>query len=257
MYSNTSATRITTKINVMVLARASGVLQHDVRHGIAAVAAAIDDLFQQFVQVADHHGLKRLVLAAVDFTEEVEHHVVGLAFNGLQAVVHLLDRSQRRHPPQQSDHLRERFSCPLHQVDLPGKVDDGQTLRGKIKTLGEFFDGLANTVHGIRQGFNVFTFQSGDERVDQFLADLLGDSLVLAASKCELVQRTRMAAVLKQVDQQLCQGTGFVGAGFQQIEELCIAAEEFLNGKHVARLWALIANNSQLILPKWSPVRHA
>src|SRR5436305_1855041 len=57
MYSNTSAIRITTKINVMALARASGVLQHDVRHGIAAVATAVNDLFQQVVQVAGHHGL--------------------------------------------------------------------------------------------------------------------------------------------------------------------------------------------------------
>src|SRR5215212_3576139 len=38
MYSNTSAIRITTKINVMLLVRASGVLEYDVRNGVAAVA---------------------------------------------------------------------------------------------------------------------------------------------------------------------------------------------------------------------------
>src|SRR3954469_20132430 len=58
MYSNTSAIRITTKINVMVLVRASRVFEHDVRNGIAAIAAAVDSSFEQIVQIADHHGRK-------------------------------------------------------------------------------------------------------------------------------------------------------------------------------------------------------
>src|SRR6188472_797905 len=50
MYSNTSAIKITTKINAMVVARASGVLEDDVRNGIATVAATIDSPFQQIVE---------------------------------------------------------------------------------------------------------------------------------------------------------------------------------------------------------------
>src|SRR2546430_15570891 len=46
MYSNTSAVRITTKTSVMIVARVSGVLEHDVRDGVAAIAAAINGPLQ-------------------------------------------------------------------------------------------------------------------------------------------------------------------------------------------------------------------
>ena len=102
----------------------------------------------------------------------------------------------------------------------------------QIETLRELFDHLANAVHRVRQGLDVFALQPGDERVDQLLADLLGDPLVLAASQGKLVQRMRVAAVLKQFDQQAGKRLGFVGAGFQQVEKLRIVAEVLLNGKH-------------------------
>jgi hypothetical protein len=41
------------------------VLKHDVRNRIATIAAAVDGSFQQVVQVADHHGLQWLELAAI------------------------------------------------------------------------------------------------------------------------------------------------------------------------------------------------
>ncbi len=207
------------------------------RNGVAAVAAAVDDLFQQIVQVANHHRLQRLELAAVDFAQQVEHHIVGFAFDALQAVVHRLDGFQRRHFPQQPDHLRKRFGRPLHELHLPREVDDSQTLRGKIETLREFFDHLANAVHRIRERLDVFPLQARDERVDQLLADLFGDVLVFAASQGKFMQRMRMAAVFQQLDQQPGQGLGFVGAGFQQIEKLRIVAEVLLDRKTWALAW--------------------
>ena len=42
----------------------SGILQDDVGDDIAGVAAAVDDLFEQFVKVLQHDDLERLVLAA-------------------------------------------------------------------------------------------------------------------------------------------------------------------------------------------------
>src|SRR4051812_27343754 len=134
MYSNTSAIRITTKINAMLLVRASGVFEYDVRNGVAAIAAAVDCPFEQIVQVADHQGRQRLELAAIGFTQEVEHQVVCLALDTLQTIVHRLHGFQRWHLPQQANHLRERLGRPLHELYLPGEVNDLEPLRGQIES---------------------------------------------------------------------------------------------------------------------------
>src|SRR4051812_37330447 len=113
MYSKTSAIRITTKINVMVLVRASGVLEHNMRNGVAAVTAAVDGPLQEIIQVADHQSGKRLEFTTVGVTQQLEHQVVCLAFDSLQTIVHFLHHFQRRHFPQQANHLRERLGRPL------------------------------------------------------------------------------------------------------------------------------------------------
>src|SRR3954453_22956565 len=48
-YSKMSAIRITMEINSMGRPRASGVLEHDVRDGVAAIAAAVDGPFEKIV----------------------------------------------------------------------------------------------------------------------------------------------------------------------------------------------------------------
>src|SRR6185436_5030170 len=74
MYSNTKATAITNRIKDIV-ARASRILHHDVRHHIAGVAATIDYFFQHVVQIAHHHRLQRLILAPVNFAQQFEHDI--------------------------------------------------------------------------------------------------------------------------------------------------------------------------------------
>ena len=59
MYSNANATTMTVKMSVMP--GASGILQHDLTDDVADVAAAINDLLQQFIKVLDHDDLDRLM----------------------------------------------------------------------------------------------------------------------------------------------------------------------------------------------------
>ncbi len=42
----------------------------------------------------------------------------------------------------------------------------------------------------------------------------------------------RLLPILEKFDQEPCQLNGFGGAFFEQIEELIVMAEEFLDGKH-------------------------
>src|ERR1041384_7705387 len=91
MYSKTSATKMTTKTRSM---RWSGIFQGDLSNDIAGIAAAVDNFFEQFVEVLQDDDLECLVFAPKQISVKHHHVLVGFAFEKLQLVVQLFDLLQ-------------------------------------------------------------------------------------------------------------------------------------------------------------------
>src|SRR5690606_12398563 len=91
MYSNVSATRITTSTSVS-MAPASAVLEHDVVGHHAGLAAAVDGLLEDLEEFLEQEHLLGIELARVDVAVELEHQPVGLVLDRAQLVVERLHR---------------------------------------------------------------------------------------------------------------------------------------------------------------------
>src|SRR5688572_16128762 len=74
MNSKASATRMTTRMSVM--SATSGVLVSDQFRHAADVAAAVENLLQQVVEIGNDDHEQRVVIAAVEVLQAVEHQLV-------------------------------------------------------------------------------------------------------------------------------------------------------------------------------------
>src|SRR3954463_5543656 len=97
MYSNATAARTTRRKRTMsgvVRRSGSGVFQHDLQDDVSRVAAAVDHLFEQLIDVAQKEDVLRVVIAVVKIAQEIELELVGVAFDRLETIV-LLARARR------------------------------------------------------------------------------------------------------------------------------------------------------------------
>src|SRR5690348_4387939 len=180
---------------------ASRVLQHNRVNHVAGIAAAIDRLLQQFEQVLAQQQARGVLFVGEQLAIEREDQAVGLALDRLHAVVqrlHLLDAhafAQLRH------HLDDDAGCLLEHCRARRVVHVHQLLGEQRVALGEFLDRLRNLVQRRRQRLDVLAFERGDERVDQFLADLAHDFLFTAARQAEFVERRAGRLLVQHRDQ--------------------------------------------------------
>src|SRR5206468_1711459 len=89
----------------------SGVLDHDLRHGIAGVAATIDHFLQQLVQVFKREHFSRVEVAVVQLRQDIQNQLICLALHLLEHVIHLLDLLHAGAALQLLDHLYHLFGC--------------------------------------------------------------------------------------------------------------------------------------------------
>src|SRR5258707_5193816 len=69
----------------------SGMLEDDLHHDVAGVAAAVHRLFDHFVQLLQNHELLGVVRTVVEVVQQREHHLVSLALGKLEPVMGLAD----------------------------------------------------------------------------------------------------------------------------------------------------------------------
>src|SRR5215217_6653739 len=78
IYSKARAMKITRKMMPSVMrGGGSGVLQNDLGNDIAGVAAAVDDLLEEVVEVALGHCLDGVHASGIDHLEVADHELVG------------------------------------------------------------------------------------------------------------------------------------------------------------------------------------
>src|SRR4249919_1719454 len=236
MNSNTNAVAMTSRSRVST-AGSSGVLQYDLVHHVAGIAAAVDGFFQQFEQVLEDQVAHRIGFARIGFAIELEDQAVGFGFDRLHLVVEGLAGVDVHALAQQADHLFDHFAGALEHHGARGEIDFAEALGSEHVALGEFLDDLRNLVQGARQRIDVFAFKRGDEGVDQLLADLRGQGLFALACQLELLQRALRWWRGQQFDQRAGAFAGGGGAGFQQPVKLVALAENGLERKHRAALW--------------------
>lgn len=86
----------------------------------------------------------------------------------------------------------------------------------------------------MRERLDVFPLQAGDEGLDQLLADLFGNPLLLAPSQHQIVQATVARRRTEELDQELDTLMSFLSAGFEETVEPVAFAEQGLQREHDA-----------------------
>ena len=105
---------------------------------VAHVAAAVHDLFNQFVKVANRDGCEGIVFAAIKVPQQFHHQLVRLAFDVLQAVIKFPGFFQFRHVTQLLDHVQHAVGRFVHHLGLPGKIHPlrcGSAIRKRSATF--------------------------------------------------------------------------------------------------------------------------
>src|SRR6478735_578678 len=128
MNSKTSAVRMTT-MRASSIGAASGVLQHDLVHDGAGVAATVDRLLQQLEEVLEDQVAHRVGLFRVGVAVELEDQAVGLGLDGLHLVVERLAGVDVHALAQQADHFLDDLGGTLEHRAARHEVDAAQALR--------------------------------------------------------------------------------------------------------------------------------
>src|SRR5690606_16106013 len=232
MYSNASATRITTSTRVS-MAPASAVLQHDFECHHAGLAAAVDGLFEDLEELLEQEHLLGVEPAGIEVAIELQHQPVGFVLERAQFVVERLHRLELQ-VAQLLDHLHHHAGSLLQHRRARREVDVAQVLGGQRIAVGELLDLLGDLVQRRTQGLDVLALDGRDEAVHQRLADLVGGLALAQAGQLEGVQRGLAVGLA----QHLVEGHGGILCGLrgllQQRVELLALAEHGLQGKHGA-----------------------
>src|SRR5882762_9695409 len=110
-----------------------------------------------------------------------------------------------------------------------------QVGRENQDALADFLDGLGNFVERRAQRLDVFALQRGDERLAELFRQLLRDLFVLAPAVDEFIETLRRIVMLEfpeERDEMVNAAISLLRAGFEQIVELFVVAEEFADREH-------------------------
>ncbi len=216
----------------------SGVFQHDVGDDVADIAATVDDFFEQLVQILQDDDLDGIGVIVVQILVKTHHDPVRFAFQILQLVVKLHDLLEVGASAEIADHFAHGVGGLLQKIDLAGEINVPHLLRGEEEAFGEFLDGFGNAIKGVGKIFDVLALERGDERGVNRLGDPGADLLFLAAGLDELVEQGGLIGVFAEPDERLDTGAGFLGTGFEQVEEHVFLAQQSLEREHsvLARL---------------------
>jgi hypothetical protein len=212
-----------------------GVFQHDLENDGTGIAAAVHGFLHHLEEFLEDHGLLGVIRAVVEIFDEAEHDLVGLAFGELQAFVGLLNGVELGALAELFDHEHDGVGGLAEQGGLALEALGGDAAGVDGEAFDDFLDDLGDAVEGVGKGFDVFAFERGDEGFAEFLGDLLGDALVLAAALDELVEVIgggEGLAAFEVAGQQLGAGERFFCAGFKKVVELLVFTEEFFERKH-------------------------
>jgi len=204
---------------------ALGIFEDDVGDDVAGVAAAVNDFFEQFVEVFEDEDLEGVVFASEQVFVEGHHVPVGFAFEVLEFVVEVFDFLEIHAVAEGFDHLQDEVSGAFQQADLGGEINAAHELWRDEGAFAEFVHSLGDFVEGVGKGFDVLPLNHGDKGGIDCGADLFGNSLVLAAGMSELIQDGRLVEALAQLDKRLHAGAGFLSAGFEEREKFIFFAE--------------------------------
>src|SRR3990167_188474 len=231
MNSNTNAVTMTSRSKVST-GLLLGVLQHDLVHHVAGIAAAVDGFFQKLEQVFQDQVAHRVGFECVSVAVQLEDQAVRLGLDRLHLVVQRLAGIGVHALAQQADHFLDDFGGALEHVRARDEVHVAQPLGRQRVALGELLDDLRDLVQGARQGIDVLALKRGHERIHQLMADLRGQVLLALAGQLELLERP----LRRGSGQQLHQGPGAFprrgSACLEQPVELVALAEDGLERKH-------------------------
>ena len=135
----------------------SRVLQDDVGDDVAGVATAVDNLFEQLVEVFQGEDLGGVMLAAEQILEDFEDETVGLGLDLLELAVDFLGLIELAlaDVAQELDQLHHALRGGVEEGDMPREVhvlDDGG---GDDDALGDLLDRLGNLVEAGALNFSI------------------------------------------------------------------------------------------------------
>src|SRR2546421_1053342 len=171
MYSKATAasTTMTNRIMRPAFGCGSGVLQDHLQNDVAGVAAAVDDFFQELVEVPQENDLLRVILAVVKIVEQFQLQLVRIAFDGLQSRVHLAGARDVGAFPQFLYHREDGFRGLIEQVQMFLETASVQVSGKNQDPLADFLDRLGNFVERRGERLDVFAFERRDERLTKLL----------------------------------------------------------------------------------------
>lgn len=105
------------------------------RNYVARVAAAIDDFFEQLVEILQNNDLNRLMLSVEKLFVQLDYVLVRFAFDELQFVVQLFDLLKIHSVSQSLHQLQDDRGSPFEQSDLPCEIDPANELRREQQSL--------------------------------------------------------------------------------------------------------------------------
>src|ERR1700736_1179616 len=111
MYSNTTAVRTTRRKRAMSRRQTGlGILEHDLQNDVSRVAAAVNDLLEQIVNVAQEDDVLGIIIAVVKIAQQLKLQLVSVALDALQPVVFLSRAGRVDAFAQIFHHLEHTFS---------------------------------------------------------------------------------------------------------------------------------------------------
>jgi hypothetical protein len=123
------------------------------------------------------------------------------------------------------------------EFSLPDEGFAGELAGVDREAFDEFLDGFGDTVEAAGERFDVFALERGDEGFAELFGDEAGDLFILPAALDEIVEVAGAAVGLNPLEiigQEFGAGERFLGAGFEEVVELLVFAEEFLERDHEA-----------------------
>src|SRR2546423_8068075 len=171
MYSKATAASTTMMNRIMrpAFGCGSGVLQDHLQNDVAGVAAAVDDFFQELIEIAQENDLLRVVIAVVKIVEQFQLQLVRIAFDGLQSGVHLAGARDVGAFPQFLYHREDGFRGLIEQVQMFLETAAVEIRRENQDPFPDFLDRLGNFVERGGERLDVFALEWSDESFAKLL----------------------------------------------------------------------------------------
>jgi hypothetical protein len=132
-------------------------------------------------------------------------------------------------------HGQDRFGRLVEELEVFVETAPVQVGWENQDSFADLLDRLRNFIERGGEGLDVFTLERRNESFAELFGELLRDLFVLAPAVDEFVQALGRIVVLQfsqEVHQMMDATVRLLRAGFEQIKEFLIVAEEFSNRKH-------------------------